>query len=1379
MASEALRDVVVAFVSAANWLERKRIVEQHRKLLLSDAADVILANGSARNRHNPSLQRLLESCRTVLQDCRAIGVDAAFVSPIGPISGLTEALGELMGAESASSTYRIVIEHADMLLTNEADWTLIALAASESENMLFVERIAHLRDTLARCRREGTDAAFAEMLRDEHRGKALKALMLSIYSLDKMRQVLEQYREVLLTDEAEAVVAKAQATPDLKPAEERLYESLRALLAIARTDGIQTAVMVHRFPPFERFLNRAFATLVKHKDEPQDVVLDIRMVLASNIHFLDGAFPAKLREWVTEQLEGDQPQWHFAFNADMLGHFAKAIRAFPLGSRADNLEIAISCYEAAGEFCDRLANDKRRVAVSNNLGLVYMDRVRESRADNVERAIDCFQQALAHTDRPTDPELWARITSNLGNAYVERSHGARIDNIETAITLYNDALGAISREQHQERWSSLHNELGLAYSRRVRGEHGENIERAIFHCEEALTATPHASPEDRSATYNNLALIYVDRERGDRAENIERAIQYGHEVLALTDRASAPMNWADIQVNLGRAHAASDVGSQGENIERAIDHYRQALEVFTRHAYPAQWARVQNNLGNCLRRRKQGDADENKRLAIAHIEQALEIYTRDTHPEEWARATSDLAAAHTYVPFHIYTDFEVGWAAMEETGKHYNRAIELHQKALEVRSPDLLPQESLDTAYQRGQALATHGRYAEARVAFEIAHSAIRTIRGEASRESAKRSISAMSKGLYEHLVRTCLRLDDVEAAFTYAAAGKGRAFVDMLTSARFDLSAAAAGHPDMAADLQRARVLRQEIDNLLAYLSGESHAHPAGENASRGEVEIRLRELQAQEQTLWGDMAHAYPALTATKHAPEITPANARDLAAALDATLVEFFPHEDGWSAFVVTVASITHIPLPQLTEEFIDELTAMVRRIGSRIERCPLSYRRLEALHKVVITPLQDAVPRDRPLFLAPYGMLHMLPLAAARDPQNGQYVIDTYRLAFAPSVAALWVAWQQTERIGQSSVPLNQALSVAYPGAAGGRNFLPNVIPEAEAVAGRFANTVRLYGQDATPNAVVTRSAGHAIVHFGCHGAFNADYPEQSGLMLAGGWLTVQRLLTDLKLEGVRICTLGACVSGLARVAEGDEPIGLAHAMLVAGAQVVVASLWNVHDAATRTLFEGFYGGIAAGLSPAEALHVATLAVRRSPQWQHPYYWAAFQVIGLAHMPVPVAVPVAPTPDVLASADWVRDAFLVKKSAQETIEDALSLLEQLQACDDLTQAALKELGRDLQRPVINVLTFLPQELAAATDSRRLLQIAHDVLALVENTPALRRRFMLEDTEETVAQEQRQRDLQRQGVADELRVEDTTHFRDRMLTVARMLAAASAAL
>jgi CHAT domain-containing protein len=63
--------------------------------------------------------------------------------------------------------------------------------------------------------------------------------------------------------------------------------------------------------------------------------------------------------------------------------------------------------------------------------------------------------------------------------------------------------------------------------------------------------------------------------------------------------------------------------------------------------------------------------------------------------------------------------------------------------------------------------------------------------------------------------------------------------------------------------------------------------------------------------------------------------------------------------------------------------------------------------------------------------------------------------------------------------------------------------------------------------------------------------------------------------------------------------------------------VVAGLWEVEDAATQALFERFYEGVAAGASPADALAKAAREVRGSPGWEHPYYWAAFQVSGLAH------------------------------------------------------------------------------------------------------------------------------------------------------------------
>lgn len=56
---------------------------------------------------------------------------------------------------------------------------------------------------------------------------------------------------------------------------------------------------------------------------------------------------------------------------------------------------------------------------------------------------------------------------------------------------------------------------------------------------------------------------------------------------------------------------------------------------------------------------------------------------------------------------------------------------------------------------------------------------------------------------------------------------------------------------------------------------------------------------------------------------------------------------------------------------------------------------------------------------------------------------------------------------------------------------------------------------------------------------------------------------------------------------------------------------------MNDASTRSLFEAFYARIEAGHSPAVALADTAREIRSSPGWQHPYYWAAFQVSGLAH------------------------------------------------------------------------------------------------------------------------------------------------------------------
>ncbi|NJN65905.1 MAG: CHAT domain-containing protein [Chloroflexaceae bacterium] len=60
---------------------------------------------------------------------------------------------------------------------------------------------------------------------------------------------------------------------------------------------------------------------------------------------------------------------------------------------------------------------------------------------------------------------------------------------------------------------------------------------------------------------------------------------------------------------------------------------------------------------------------------------------------------------------------------------------------------------------------------------------------------------------------------------------------------------------------------------------------------------------------------------------------------------------------------------------------------------------------------------------------------------------------------------------------------------------------------------------------------------------------------------------------------------------------------------------MTALWSVEVNATMRLFQAFYHRIRAGEPPAVAMRGAVEEIRREG-WEHPYYWAAFQVYGLA-------------------------------------------------------------------------------------------------------------------------------------------------------------------
>ena len=95
-------------------------------------------------------------------------------------------------------------------------------------------------------------------------------------------------------------------------------------------------------------------------------------------------------------------------------------------------------------------------------------------------------------------------------------------------------------------------------------------------------------------------------------------------------------------------------------------------------------------------------------------------------------------------------------------------------------------------------------------------------------------------------------------------------------------------------------------------------------------------------------------------------------------------------------------------------------------------------------------------------------------------------------------------------------------------------------------------------------------------------------------------------------------LSACNTGVETAAtNGDGISGLTRAFLYAGTPAISVTLWEVDDAAAPQITPAFFEGMhARGLTPAESLRQAKLALLKSPEarFRHPYAWAPGVIFG---------------------------------------------------------------------------------------------------------------------------------------------------------------------
>ncbi len=178
-------------------------------------------------------------------------------------------------------------------------------------------------------------------------------------------------------------------------------------------------------------------------------------------------------------------------------------------------------------------------------------------------------------------------------------------------------------------------------------------------------------------------------------------------------------------------------------------------------------------------------------------------------------------------------------------------------------------------------------------------------------------------------------------------------------------------------------------------------------------------------------------------------------------------------------------------------------------------------------------------------------------------------------------------------------------------------LPNAGPEMEMVAAHFRDRKVLSGAAATPKAFLqTEPATFDLIHFVAHGIATRRQPLDSAVILgkddAGRYKLYARDVVGQQLTA-RLVTISSCHGAGSRAYAGEGLVGLAWAFLRAGAEQVIAALWEVDDAATTKLMNHMYAHLRKGSDPAVALRDAKRALIHSgTSQQKPRYWAPFVI-----------------------------------------------------------------------------------------------------------------------------------------------------------------------
>jgi CHAT domain-containing protein len=371
-------------------------------------------------------------------------------------------------------------------------------------------------------------------------------------------------------------------------------------------------------------------------------------------------------------------------------------------------------------------------------------------------------------------------------------------------------------------------------------------------------------------------------------------------------------------------------------------------------------------------------------------------------------------------------------------------------------------------------------------------------------------------------------------------------------------------------------------------------------------------------------------------------------------NSALLEFVVKDDKSFLFVITrrdKLSKTNSPLTAPQPATLDlkvyplnikqeDLATLTGNFTRRIANRSAGYKESAAkLYDLLLKPAQAQLQNINNLIIVPDDVLWELPFQALQASPT-RFLLQDYAISYAPSLTVL--REMNKKRRFKTNPATTTLLAFGNPDIGEETKSRVEAIymiekleplPEAErqvkALAQLYGSTQsKTYiGAEAKEGRIKQEASRYRILHLATHGILNNTSPMYSHLLFSQspGDVNEDGLLEawEIMKMGLNadLAVLSACDTARGKVSAGEGVIGLSWALFVAGCPAAVVSQWKVESASTTQLMLEFHRRLKANVSQskppsskAEALRQAALKLLASKDYKHPFYWAAFIVVG---------------------------------------------------------------------------------------------------------------------------------------------------------------------